>query len=223
MLITDKVFKTDIEKIKRLLNRINLLKNSDFHKKPISTNYRMDGTTDFSSIFKNILENNDFHFLLKDQSIIQIEKKDNLLRYTFYGVPFIFSSYEDYLIDQGHNFSEVGYSYQEEYNQKLYESELKKYPIYLRYDYSEEEYKEFCHGVSHLHIGLHNDMRITACKELTPLAFLMIILKNFYYNTWKEIIDNPTLSKEFEKIKSNCPELDSRVFNKRDKKELYLS
>ena len=182
MPIKNSIFLSDIEKVKLILNRLHLLRNCDFYKKSISNNYRINGNTDFVSVFKSILENNDFHFLLFDQSIIQIEKKENKLRYTFYGVPFLFSTYEDYLLGQGHKFSEVVYGHQEEYNQKLYESEIKKYPIYLRYDYSEEEYKEYCHGVSHLHIGLYNDQRVTSCLTLTPLAFLMLILKNFYYN-----------------------------------------
>lgn len=223
MEINDRIIKSDMEKIKKILKKINLLRNSDFYKKNISNNHRMDGTVEFSSVWKKILKNNDFHFLLEDQSIIQIEKKDNMLRYTFYGVPFIFVSYKNYLIGQGHKFAEVGYSYQNEYNQKLYESDLKKYPVYIRYDYCEDEYKEFCHGVSHLHVGLYNDLRITSCKELTPLAFLMLILKNFYYNTWKKIAEDPKISKDFENIKTNCSELHQSVFNERDKKELYLN
>lgn len=223
MQINDRVIQMDIEKIKSILTKINLLRNSDFYKKEIKTTYRIDGTIEFSQVFKKILENNDFNFLLKDQSIIQIDKKNDTLRYTFYGMPFIFLPYEDYLIDQGLSFAEVGYSFQEEYNQKLYESDLKKYPIYIRYDYCEKEYKEFCHSVSHLHIGLFNDLRISSCRELTPMAFLMLILKNFYYDVWKEIVEKPELSKEFEIVKTTCPELKLNLFNEKDKKEVYLN
>ena len=222
MQINERIFKSDIEKIKNILNKIDLLRNSDFYKKRISNSYRVDGTKEFNKIFQSILENNDFHFLLKDQSIIQIEKSDNTLRYTFWGSPFMFLSYEDYLFDKGLSFSDVGYSYQEEYNQKLYESDLIKFPVYISYDYSEDTYKEFCHGTSHIHIGLYSDMRISSCMELTPLSFLMIILKNFYYNVWKEIVEKPKISREFESVKANCPDLPNSLFSARDKKELYI-
>jgi hypothetical protein len=222
MSITDAAYQNSIESIKRVLVKLKLLQNSTFYKKAISRTYRINETDDFLAIYKSILENNDFSFLLHDQSIIQIEKKDGYFRYSYYNVPFIFPTYDEYLESQGYKFSDVGYDIREEYNQKLRESELKRYPVYIRYDYSEEVYKEMCHSISHLHIGPDNSIRISSSKMLTPLAFLMIVLKNAYYDVWLEIVDTPELFVFFENIKDGCLNVPMEYFSNADKKELYL-
>lgn len=223
MSLTDSQFYTDIEKIKSLLKKNSLLNSSDFCRRKIRNTYRISNY-DLLNHYKEIVENNDYSFILCDNSLLLFEKSDeeNTLRYSFIEFPILFDSYEEFLSEKGLNFEEVGYSYVQEYNQLVSEADLKKYPQYFRYDYSEREYHELCHSVSHLHVGLSGSTRISISKKLSPLAFILIIIKNVYYSKWKDVVESGDLDSALDNMKSNCPDLDRSLFTVKDKKEFFL-
>ena len=114
-----KTFFSSVEEAKNLLNKFDLLKNSDFLSKPISEDFaRISRKEDFITTYNTALELNDYHLLLFDDSFIQFELEQSIklqLRYSYYQFPFVFPTYNEYLKSKHTEFNEVGYKYKEEY------------------------------------------------------------------------------------------------------------
>jgi hypothetical protein len=60
----------------------------------------------------------------------------------------------------------------------------------IRYENAPSQYKGLKHPCSHLHIGHHGDNRWPVNRVLTPLAFTLWILKQYYGSEWQTFGDN---------------------------------
>ncbi len=119
-------------------------------------------------------------------------------------------------------FYDVGYEYQDEYEQALIGAPRKETFLSIRYDYSEKEYKTGIHSVSHFHIGFRDSIRITCLKYITPLLFAIFIVKNVYFNKWPSLIEDTDFLKQYKKVKDKCENIEETFFQELDKIELYL-
>lgn len=223
-----KDFNISREHAKRLLNKFDLLKSADFYQKPISCEFtRVTKGKDFLNVYLTALKNFDYHFLLFDESFLQLEynrnSTDNVtLRYAYYQFPFDFPTYKEYLMERGLSFNKVGYGYKYVYEQALSEAPQKDTFVLIRYDYSEREYSPGVHSVSHFHFGHSNSIRIPSSVILTPLLFILFVLKQVYSNLWKSLIAEPKFQRVYKSSKSQCPNIGMSFFDNLDKKELYL-
>lgn len=96
------------------------------------------------------------------------------------------------------------------------------YPIYLRYDVSGSQYKEGIHPYSHLHVGLHNEIRFPISKILTPEMFAQIAVKMTYPVLWKEKIAQNNIW-EFQKtVKKGCKDVAKEEWTDIDKYDLFF-
>ncbi len=169
------------------------------------------------------LGNYDYDFLLNDQSFFQFEFKENDsfidIRYAFFQNPVNYKTYAEFLqyeIEEG-NLNEtpeqIGSLLEEEYNQFLNEQEINSNHTTIRYDSDFSNYTPLIHSVSHLHIGHRNNIRIPINKTITPLMFVLFVIKNVYYYEWKKIVskDKAYLKQTFNKG------LNGSIILKRDK------
>jgi len=223
-----KDFNMSREQAKRLLNKFDLLKSADFYKKPISKEFiRVAREKDFFNAYLTALKNFDYHFLLFDESFLQFEynrnSTDNVtLRYAYYQFPYDFPTYKGYLMESSLSFNEVGDTYKYEYEQALSEAPKKDAFVLIRYDYSEKEYSPGVHSVSHFHFGYSNSIRIPSSVIITPLLFMLFVLKQVYSNLWKSLIEDPKFQRVYKSSKFQCPNIRMSFFDNLDKKELYL-
>ena len=222
-----KTFFTSVEDSKNLLKKFELLKNSNNSKKEISKLFSIIcRKEDYIKIYNTALNSNDYHLLLFDDSFFQFElsefDKKPLLRYSFYQTPYDFLPYKEYLESKDLKFNEVGYEYQDEYEQVLNEAPIKETFLSIRYDYSEKEYKTGVHSVSHFHIGFRSPIRITSSIFITPLLFVIFIIKNVYSKKWPSLINDDDFLKQYKKVKDKCESIEETFFQELDKIELYL-
>lgn len=223
-----KDFNMSREQAKRLLNKFDLLKSADFYKKPISCEFiRVTGEKDFYNVYLTALNNFDYHFLLFDESFLQLEYNQNstdnvTLRYAYYQFPYDFPTYKEYLMERGLSFNEVGYGYKYEYEQALSEAPQKDTFVLIRYDYSEREYSPGVHSVSHFHFGHSSSIRIPSSVIITPLLFTLFVLKQVYSDLWKSLIEESNFHRIYKSSKSKCQNIRMCFFDDLDKKELYL-
>lgn len=222
-----KTFFTSVEDSKNLLKKFELLKNSNDSKKQISSLFsKICRKEDYMKTYDTALNSNDYHLLLFDDSFFQFElsefDKKPLLRYSFYQSPYDFLTYEEYLKSEDLKFCAVGYERQDEYEQLLNEAPRKETFLSIRYDYSEKEYKTGVHSISHFHIGFRNSIRITSSIFITPLLFVIFIIKNVYSNKWPSLIKDEDFLEQYKKIKDKCESIDDTFFQELDKIELYL-
>lgn len=220
-------FFSSVEDTKILLKKFELLKNFNDSKKQISGVFsdvcRKKG---YVETYKTALNFGDYHLLLFDESFFQFElsefKNKPRLRYSFFQFPYNFISYEKYLESKYLKFDDVGYEYQEEYEQLLNGSPRKETFLSIRYDYSEKEYKKGIHSVSHFHIGFRDSIRITCLKFISPLLFVIFIVKNVYSDKWPSLIEDDDFLKQYKKVKDKCESIEETFFQELDKIELYL-
>jgi len=220
-------FFSSVEDSKILLKKFELLKNSNNSQKQISESFsNVCRKKDYIKTYNAALNSNDYHLLLFDDSFFQFElseyDKKPLLRYSFYQTPHDFIPYEEYLKSNDLKFNEVGYEYQDEYEQVLNEAPKKETFLSIRYDYSEKEYKTGVHSVSHFHIGFRSSIRITSSIYITPLLFVIFIIKNVYSKKWPSLIKDDDFLKQYKKQKDKCECVEETFFQELDKIELYL-
>jgi len=146
------------------------------------------------------LENYDYDILLTDQSYLQFEFKKNeneaSSRYSFFHNPIEFIDYNGYVENQINQFDlnetidEIGMLLEDEYGQFLSEQELVSNFTTIRYDLDYTNYRPLIHSVSHLHIGHNNNVRIPLDKIISPLKFLVFVIKHVYYSQWSNKVEN---------------------------------
>lgn len=63
------------------------------------------------------------------------------------------------------------------------EKKIVRFPI--RFDYDPASHKDVDHPMSHLTLGQYQNCRIPLSSPVSPNAFLMFILRNFYFRAYK--------------------------------------
>ncbi len=134
----------------------------------------------YEVIYEQCRLNQDYNFLLLDGAIIQMKYmfdfSDNLKGHilTFYP-HFDLVKYQDI---------------PEEYEDTFYGNTLfteicdgKTIPFPLRFDYS-TKHTELIHPKVHATFGNYSDCRIPVNRPITPIKFVLFILRNFYYQKY---------------------------------------
>ena len=228
---------TALEDFKKLLIEVELLKSENstrvrsVENKKFSQEFlQIMYSNDYEKIYMTAMNNSDYDFLLEDDSFFQIsamkissKKFDFKLRYAYYPNPFQYKSYKDFLEENGFSYEEHGDAFIYEYEQHISEAKLKNFFTPIRYDYDVSEYEPRTHAVSHLHIGLEQNMRIPISRVLTPQEFAILIIRNLYFEKWKLILDNENYLKILKKTKNTKNLICDELFGDLEKKYLYLN
>lgn len=217
-------YKTQIDEIRVFLNKFNFLLNySKDNLFNSATAKRLSRLKKYGELYSEIYSSGEYTFQLFDNSLLQFSyNKDPLvLGYSFIPFPFEFPSYIDYLLINNFEYEEVGDQLMEEYEQNASSfSTAKEHINIIRYDYSEKEYSDSVHSISHIHVGFEN-IRISSEKILDPMTFFIFILKQVYIEIWKKNISNPDFYKCCQH-KKMCQNIQKKFFSKKDQDELYL-
>lgn len=157
----------------------------------VRTDFRdliLDPDVAYEDIFLFALKNSYYNFSLSDHSFFQFSWfADDDVRYAYYPNPYLGSNASQ-LIRYKKNlelFQNEFISY-EEFLQLLGDAIGRGRIPVIRYENSPGQYKEIRHPCSHLHIGLHGDDRWAVRRLLTPHAFGLIILKNYFGGLWRD-------------------------------------
>lgn len=73
---------------------------------------------------------------------------------------------------------------------EIYEKKAVIFPVRFDYDSDEKRYVEHDHTYSHLTLGNYRNCRIPVSKPITPNKFILFILRNFYFDKFKEHYTN---------------------------------
>lgn len=220
---------------KRILKKMELHFEEDFskarslNKKDFSKEFFKKSITDapYHELYKTMRDYSDYNlFLPSNGSIFQFsseEKKGSTeLRYAYYESPFEQKNYEEFLIELGFSYSDVGDEFIEDYQQYITENNLKDSITNIRYDYSEQQYKELIHPTSHLHIGQKNNIRLPLSYVMLPSNFVAFILKNFYWEKWKFFIDSEKNKEHYLKLCKAKEHTPATYFSYMDQKDLCI-
>lgn len=127
-----------------------------------------------------------YNILLSDYSYLQYSwEKEDHFRYAFYPNPFISKSHEaERNFAKKRKLVQEGALTEEEWLALLATDENEGYIPILRYENSPGQYRGFAHPCSHLHIGTHGENRWAFQRILSPLAFSMLVVKQYYSEEW---------------------------------------
>lgn len=225
-----------LNEVKSLLKEANLLKyenttrpreilDSKFSPEFLSVIY----SEDYDCVFKTAMKNSDFDFVLCDDSFLQFsaQKGENGLiegkiRYAYFPNPRTYHTYVEFLKENEMSYEDVGEVFASEYEQYISEAKLKKFITPIRYDYDYSAYEELNHSVSHLHIGREENIRIPISKMLNPQTFTLFVIKNMYYEYWKQAITNEKFRDIYISAKSKCMVLSEELFTTLENQQMYL-
>ncbi|MEZ8674489.1 DUF2290 domain-containing protein [Vibrio cyclitrophicus] len=203
--------------------------NASYEVKRVTRN-----ATSYREVYDTIISNQEFNLMLSDQSVFQFtevsERAD--VRLVYYPSPYQFVEYQslkrealDLLNSQ--EFTEA------EFEQYLTEAEFTCDIPVIRYDLSIKQHCEMYHPAAHFHIGFYAENRWPVNRVLTPYAFFLTILSNYYPSSWKnaEYISEASKSNELDDIyrrelNINCPTvctLDPDKFKKIEGERLHFS
>jgi len=111
-----------------------------------------------------------YNFLMKDYSFFQFWEAEGSARYAFYPNPFDLSK-----LNESDIFSD-SYS--------SLPAKFSRAPI--RYDYDKQSHRCRDHPAAHFHIGTEEDSRIMSGRVISPLLFVMLILRKYYFPIWRK-------------------------------------
>lgn len=226
-------FWTSFDKSIQLLKESNLFKEDNRHQ---NYSYSDDcknysRSSDYLTIYHSLVNNRDYDLQLQDESLLQLSYNGGECRMVFIQNPNWYVPFDEFLYVCGFGrfesdvlIEECKGLLNEDYSQFLSEMSLNSGAVYFRYDIDVRgrEGNENIHAYSHLHVGLNNNIRIPVGKELTPLAFVIFVLRHVYYDKWVEINRNGVLLPYFETFKSLCKSIPSDKWTDFEKKDLYI-
>lgn len=224
---------TSLDEVKVLLTEAGLWKQEntatsrDYLVKHISEEFRsVMYLDDYENIYKTALKCGDYFCILSDDSFIRFnatkEGSSLKLSYSYCPNPRDYKTYEEFIKDIGFEEFEETDMALEEYDQYRSEAKLNSKILPIRYDYDEKSHTVPDHATSHIHFGFFEHVRIPVAKILSPQAFTILIIKNLYYQNWKECHDKETYKRIETKHKKKCSELLSTLFCEEEKKYLYF-
>lgn len=127
-----------------------------------------------------------YDFQLKDLSLLSFYENDSKeVTYLYIGSPVKCAvTEEEYYLNADSFMSGVTYD-----DYVLACPKVENAP-YLRYDNASSQYNAGLHPANHLHFGYGQNNRVGSIYHLDAIAFIAIVLRQFYPDYWKLVLDN---------------------------------
>jgi hypothetical protein len=197
------------------------------YKDGVSDDFKKSSLSgDYLKIYQTAIENLDYDVLLIDDSIFQFEIDEEGARFAYFQNPSDYVSYQDFILKYFDDYTpEHEDHFLIEYEQFRNEQNINASAITIRYDLDSPNYNPNIHSISHYHIGNQNNVRIPCDKIITPLSFILFVIKHVYYYEWKEAIENKnTVLNDFlDASKNECKNLEIAKWIDIEKREFFLT
>lgn len=161
-------------------NPVSMVASEEFLELVFSRN------DNYETIYLSGLKNTDYNMMLRDISYLQFSiGDDDHVRYAYYPNPFLGSSESSIReLDELRLYVQEEAISIEDYLAKVGELRNSQHAPLLRYENAPNQYREFNHPCSHFHIGHHDNNRWPIQRILTPAAFTMLVVRQFYPDYW---------------------------------------
>lgn len=184
-------------------NLINCVNNINFKNKKIGSIFKFNYLS-YVSVYSEIVNNNKYHLLLNDGSIIcfyyQFDYSNNIQKHSLYYIPMP----SENIIQK---FGSQAISSIDELSPEILVELYDLLEKCIRIDYDLEGKKNFTHTNVHLHYGINEDkIRFPIYSKVYPEEFVYFILK-YVYESDDERLEKLNLkeakSKELEDFEMN--------------------
>jgi hypothetical protein len=197
--------------------------NEDFRK--AATNVDVG----YTGLYEMGLEKSHYNFVLNDLAFFQFSiAQENHVRYAYYPNPFISGNVKSQeKLRQWREMEAAELLDREEVNALIASLTTSTTIPLIRYENAPSQYKMFDHPCSHFHIGLHSENRWAVSRLLTPFAFTLWIVKQYYRNNWRTNSDvmhehgNPFETSLIDE-RSECRVLGQELFSQSEATSIHL-
>jgi hypothetical protein len=145
---------------------------------------------DYVSQWRKCLTNGWFHVLLEDQSMFSFSGQGANLSHSYMPCPLRIGSISEFVEELGiQPNTRTKQQFADDYQLAVETAELKTSITPLRYDLDRGAYRACVHPSAHLHIGLENEIRIALRREMSPLAFVLFVIRQVYPHAWEKLLE----------------------------------
>lgn len=225
-------FLISIKDAAKVLKKMNFLKGQNLNNIGIYSKASLSVAhdNDLNLIYQTAIDNYDYELLLDDDSIFQLSKKDEKYRYAFIQSQSVYFSFMDFLYEifnddefpTDEEIEEMKILLAEEYEQRKSEQKINSGAMYIRYDVDSWGYKPNIHSYAHFHIGLNNNIRLPSSLILTPISFVLFIVKHVYTHLWEEAINKNIINEHVFQFKRLCEEIPSSFWHLNETRDLFF-
>ncbi|WP_287291849.1 DUF2290 domain-containing protein [Mesorhizobium sp.] len=170
-----------------------------------------------------------YNFSFNDYSYFQFSwSGDNNVRYAYYPNPYLSGDQEAVAkLAKWHELLGAGLITHEDFLEYLRGRPADARIPLIRYENAPAQYKRFSHPCSHMHIGRHDDNRWAVDRLLTPHAFVLLIIKQYYGSTWRALENDQEengneLETKLINAKQNSRQIGTDYFEEIERRSFYL-
>ena len=189
----------------------------------------LDENTHYEDVYLTALKGSYYNFLLCDFSFFQFHiNGDGETRFAYYPNPFIGASISAMAeLTEMREYLEEDVITTEEYLHAVAERRACRHPPLIRYEHAPSQYKELSHPCSHFHFGNHGENRWAVKRELTPVAFSLLIYRQFYGLQWQDcgegVAEIPSLDSCLRDERQNSRTLSDAQFTEEEARHFHFA
>lgn len=174
--------------------------------------------------WRTALVNKWYHIVLEDHSLLMFSETNRSASFSFIQCPLEVPTFRSYLNNFQLNYTEKNRrKMQEEYEMVMETASLKDHVTPVRFDYDENSYRKGIHPVSHIHIGLNNQIRIGLNRRMTAISFVLFIMRQLYPECWERILNSQEAKFLPTAIRNGCAQIQATHWQNDDRLEFHFS
>ena len=190
----------------------------------------LKGGAAYSDVYLYGLRNSYYNFILTDYSFFQFSwSGSDDVRYAYYPNPFYLSEGRQAQLRELRAMVDAEMMSEEDFLQLFRGSGAPdiRAPL-IRYENAPSQYRELDHPTSHFHLGFHAENRWAIRRVLTPLAFSLLIFKQYYSSRWQIMSDSEdelggSLERSLIEERGNCRVLGDEFFSAVELRSFHFS
>lgn len=164
-----------------------------------------------------------FHIEMEDLSLFSFSE-GAACSYSYLQCPLDVPSYRHFLEQRNMEFSAQNRRENlDDYSMLLDTAGLRQHLTPIRYDLDPNGYRSGVHPLAHLHIGLDNNIRIGLRKKMTPLAFVLFVMRQAYPESWARLLQHKEADNLQKKIRLECTDVHNDWWQQQDQIEHHLA
>ena len=201
-------FHAALNEAAKLLTRMQMLRERNRNVRTRLGAAALGGLT-YPEMWEALVRANDYDFRLSDESIMAFWRapRGREIRFAWLESPQQVPTYDDFarqFVADVFQTTSSDESESEEiadiFNEDIrtaFEHEKGAAPLRtsvtpIRYEFKPDDYSAGLHPASHLHIGNRNSIRIACRRVLSPMSFVLFILRQGYPDVWRSLLTDGT-------------------------------
>lgn len=173
--------------------------------------------------WRRAIEERWFHVRLEDHSLFLFNDVPGAPTFSFLHAPIVVETMREFLAARGLDYNQRNREeHSEVYQLALETAVLRKHVCPIRFDFDPVGYRAGVHPLAHVHIGLDNQVRLSARRQFSVESFTLFVMRHMYPSSWEKLLggmDNPRLERI---VRASLKAVPAHCWTARDQVELHL-